>query len=68
MRIVFCTGSLETIPSNPQKPNLTERFVCSSKNGGSSWRTKQAYLLIKQQKEGWQAILNKFAKHVEAKQ
>jgi hypothetical protein len=37
------------------------------KNGGSSWRTKQAYLLIEQQKEGWQAILNKFAKNVEAK-
>jgi hypothetical protein len=27
MKIVFCTGSLETIPSNPPKPNLTERFV-----------------------------------------
>ena len=27
MKIVFCTGSLETIPSNPPKTNLTERFI-----------------------------------------
>jgi len=42
MRIVFYTGSLETIPSNPPKPNLAQRFVrivCPSKGHPSRTQT-----------------------------
>jgi len=39
---VFYTGSLETIPSNPPKPNLAQRFVrivCPSKGHPSRTQT-----------------------------
>jgi hypothetical protein len=34
MKIVFCTGSLETIPSNPPKTNLLNDSYAGDNNDG----------------------------------
>jgi hypothetical protein len=40
MKIVFCTGSLETIPSNPQKPNLTLQFLRTARTPDKQKQTQ----------------------------
>jgi hypothetical protein len=40
MKIVFCTGSLETIPSNPQKSNLTLQFLRTARTPDKQKQTQ----------------------------